>query len=308
MKILVTGGAGFIGSHITDKLVEKGHEVSVLDNLSSGKKENINPKANFFHNDINDKEIFDIFEQEKFDAVYHQAAQMNVRFSVDNPQIDASTNIIGSINLLEASRLHGVQKFIFASSGGAIYGEQNEFPAKEDHPQNPCSPYGIAKLSVEKYLFYYKEEYNIDYVAMRYANVYGPRQNSKGEAGVVAIFCERMLNDKQPVINGDGLNTRDYVYVEDVVNANIAALDNEISGAYNVGTGIETDVNEIFRTLQEYTNSGCVENHGPAKKGEQRRSVISYIKLMKETGWEPKTDLKSGLLKTVESFKKELNK
>lgn len=306
MNILVTGGAGFIGSHIADKLIELGHNVSIIDNLSSGKEENINPKANFYKIDINDDKIIEIFKENKFDAVYHEAAQMNVRFSVEDPKFDANANIIGSINLLEAARKTGVKKFIFASSGGAIYGEQEEFPAKENHPQNPCSPYGIAKLSVEKYMFYYKEVYGMDYVALRYANVYGPRQNAKGEAGVIAIFTQRMLSGAQPIINGDGGNTRDYVFVKDVVAANIYALEANSTGAYNVGTGIETDVNQIFNELKSLTGSACEEIHGEAKEGEQRRSVISYSRLEKEHNWQPTVTLNEGLKLTVEAFREKM--
>ncbi len=303
MNILVTGGAGFIGSHISDRLIELGHNVTIIDDLSSGKMENVNPKADFHKMDINDDNMTEFFQNNKFDAVYHEAAQMNVRFSVEDPKFDASANILGSINLLEAARKTGVKKFIFASSGGAIYGEQDTFPADENHAQNPCSPYGIAKLSVEKYLFYYKEVYGMDYVAMRYANVYGPRQNAKGEAGVVAIFTTRMLAGEQPIINGDGGNTRDYVFVKDVVEANIAALNENASGAYNVGTAIETDVNDIFRKLKELTGSDCEEIHGPAKDGEQRRSVISWDKLNKEHNWKPTVNMDEGLRLTVESFR-----
>lgn len=306
MNICVTGGAGFIGSHIVDRLVEKGFNVTVIDNLSTGKIENINKNAKFIELDINNEKIHEIFEEEKFDVVYHQAAQMNVRFSVDNPKEDAVTNIIGSINLYEACKNSGVKKIIFASSGGTIYGEQVQFPADEEHPTNPCSPYGIAKLANEKYLFYYQNSYGIKTVSLRYGNVYGPRQNPKGEAGVVAIFIGKMLSGEQPVINGDGLITRDYVYIDDVVEANIQALDEKIDGIYNVGTGIETNVNTIFHKLKNLTGANCDEYHGPAKIGEQRRSVISYTKLKNECGWEPKVSFDEGLIKTVEFFKQNL--
>lgn len=304
MKICVTGGAGFIGSHIVDKFISLGHSVTVIDNLSTGKMENVNKNAHFIKLDINDEEIHKIFENEKFDIVCHQAAQMNVRFSVDNPIEDARTNIIGSLNLYEACKNTGVKKIIFASSGGTIYGEQIYFPADEEHPTNPCSPYGIAKLSNEKYLYYYNVSYGIKIVSLRYGNVYGPRQNPKGEAGVVAIFIGKMLNNEQPIINGDGLITRDYIYIDDVVDANVCALDDKIEGIFNVGTGVETNVNTIFHKLKALTNSGCEEYHGPAKIGEQRRSVISYEKLHKLCGWKPKYGFDKGLEQTVEYFKK----
>jgi UDP-glucose 4-epimerase len=306
MKICVTGGAGFIGSHIVDKFIELGNSVTVIDNLSTGKMENVNKNAKFIELDINDEAIHKIFEEEKFDVVCHQAAQMNVRFSVDNPTEDAKTNIIGSLNLYEACKNTGVKKIIFASSGGTIYGEQIYFPADEEHPTNPCSPYGIAKLANEKYLYYYSVSYGIKIVSLRYGNVYGPRQNPKGEAGVVAIFIGKMLTGEQPVINGDGLITRDYIYIDDVVKANVCALDDKIVGIFNVGTGIETNVNTIFHKLKTLTNSDCEEYHGPAKIGEQRRSVISYEKLHKLCGWMPKVQFDEGLKKTVEYFKQNL--
>jgi len=301
MKILVTGGAGFIGSHIVDKYIELGNDVVIIDNLSTGLRENINPAAKFYEIDIQDDEIFRIFEKEKFDLVSHQAAQMNVRFSVDNPKFDAQTNILGSINIYEAAKLTGAKKLIFASSGGTIYGEQSSHPADEEHQTNPCSPYGIAKLACEKYLLYYAESFGIKSVICRYGNVYGTRQNPKGEAGVVAIFLDKMLNNQQPIINGDGKITRDYIHISDIVQANVLALEEHIEGTFNVGTGIETNVNTIFDLIKEFANSDCEKFHGPAKIGEQRRSSISFSKLNKLSGWEPKFDFRSGLKQTVES-------
>jgi UDP-glucose 4-epimerase len=306
MKILVTGGAGFIGSHIVDAYIKLGHKVTVLDNFSSGKKENINPEANVITADINDNNITEIFEKENFDIVSHHAAQMNVRVSVDDPKFDANTNIIGSINIFEAARRSGVKKIIFASSGGTIYGEQEKFPAEEDDRKAPCSPYGISKLSTEHYLFYYQSVYGIDRVVLRYGNVYGARQNPHGEAGVVAIFINKMLAGEQPIINGDGLITRDYIYIEDVVAANVKALDEAVNGIYNVTTGMETNVNHIFRRLKELTGSNCEEYHGPAKAGEQRRSVCSYSKYEKMHGWYPKMKFDEGMEQTVKAFKEAL--
>lgn len=306
MKILITGGAGFIGSHIVDKYIETGNEVVVIDNLSTGNIKNLNPNAKFYQIDITDEKIIEIFEKEKFDVLNHQAAQIDVRISVNDPCFDAKTNIIGSLNLYEAARKTGVKKIIFASSGGAVYGEQVNFPAEETDPTEPVSPYGITKLVNEKYLNYYKLVHNIDFVALRYANVYGPRQNFLGEAGVVAIFIHKMLTNGQPVINGDGFNTRDYVYVSDVVDANLIALKEDCSGIFNIGTGIEHNVNFIFSKLKELTASQCLEVHGEPKAGEQRRSVISFKKIQNAFGWQPKVDFEKGLAMTVDYFKKSL--
>jgi UDP-glucose 4-epimerase len=303
MNILVTGGAGFIGSHIVDSYIENGHKVTVIDNLSTGKEENLNPKADFIQMDINDERVDDIFKKNKFDILNHQAAQIDVRISVDDPVFDAKTNIIGSINLYEACRKYKVKKIIYASSGGAIYGEQDYFPADEEHPLRPCSPYGITKLVNEKYLFYYKEIFGIENVILRYANVYGPRQNPFGEAGVVAIFTNKMLNNEKAVINGNGKNTRDYVYVSDVVKANFLALDDNVSGTYNIATGIEHDVNFIFNELKDLTGTSIDEIHGEAKRGEQLRSVCSYQKIFNEHNWSPEIKLDKGLKKTVDYFR-----
>ncbi len=305
MKIIITGGAGFIASHITDRYISLGHEVVIIDNMSSGKLENINPNAKIYKVDIKDESIIDIFMNEKPDILNHHAAQMDVRVSVNNPKFDAQENIIGSLNLYEACAKSNVKKIVFASSGGTVYGEQFEFPADETHPLNPCSPYGISKMVNEKYLFYYKAVYGIDYVALRYGNVYGPRQNPNGEAGVVAIFVQRLLTDKEAIINGDGLITRDYIFVDDVVNANEVSLKNEVSGIFNVTTGIETNVNHIFRVLKTLLNSNQLEIHGEAKAGEQRRSVCSPRKFL-QYGWEPKVKFDNGVIETVEFFKNKL--
>ncbi len=303
MKICVTGGAGFIGSNIADKYIELGHEVVIIDNLSTGNAENINQDAKFYNVDITSDEITKIFEEEKFDLLNHHAAQVDVRVSVYNPIFDAHTNIIGGLNLYNTAVQTGVKKIIFASSGGTVYGEQTQFPATENHSTEPCSPYGIAKLTNEKYIKYFNLQNGIDFVILRYANIYGPRQNPFGEAGVVAIFTNKLLNGEQPFINGDGFNTRDYTFVDDVVNANVIALDEDVSGIFNIGTGIEKDVNFIFQSVKSLTNSDCPEIHKDAKPGEQRRSVLSFSKFNMMTGWEPKTEITDGLRKTVEFFK-----
>jgi UDP-glucose 4-epimerase len=302
MKILVTGGAGFIGSQVADAFIADGHDVYIIDNLSTGNEKNINHKAHFLKYDINSLDILKIFEKEKFDAVNHHAAQIDVRKSVNDPIFDASINILGTINLLQSCIKTGVKKFMFASTGGAIYGEQEYFPADENHPTKPVSPYGITKLTIEKYLFFYKNEYGLNYTILRYANVYGPRQNPLGEAGVVAIFTNKLIKNENPIINGNGNQTRDYVFVEDVVKANIINLNNNSSDIYNVGTGIETSVNEIFSKLNKISGGIAEEKHGPAAKGEQLRSVITSDKLYKKFDWKPSVKIDDGLKKTFNYF------
>jgi UDP-glucose 4-epimerase len=303
LKILVTGGAGFIGSHVADSFIQKGHDVVILDNLSMGRMENINPKAKFYLLDIRAKECGKVFEREKFDIVCHHAAQMDVRVSVEDPMFDADVNILGTLNILQNCVRFGTKKILFASTGGAVYGEQETFPCSEDHPTRPVSPYGITKLTVEKYLFYYHIQFGLKYVILRYANIYGPRQNPHGEAGVVAIFTNKLLAGEQPVINGDGKQTRDYVYVGDVVRANLLGLSHEKNDVFNVGTGIETDVNTLFRMINSIVAGGAEEKHGPAKKGEQRRSVINHKKAEKFLGWSPEIELEEGLQRTVDYFR-----
>lgn len=307
MKILVTGGAGFIGSHVADAFIEQGHDVVIVDNLSMGNEKNINPRARFVKLNIQDPEIFALFEKEKFDVVDHHAAQMDVRLSVADPIFDATNNILGTINLLQAAVKYGVKKFIFVSSGGAIYGEHDYFPADEEHPTRPLSPYGITKLACEKYLYFYHHVHQLNFVILRYANIYGPRQNPKGEAGVIAIFASRLLTGGQPVINGNGLQTRDYVYVGDVVRANLKALDYKGNDYFNIGTGIETNVNELFHHVNHLTNANEKEAHGPAQPGEQLRSVLNNHKAKTFLGWTPQVSLKEGLANTVEFFRNYFN-
>jgi len=303
MHILVTGGAGFIASNIVDAYISLGHKVTVVDNLSTGNLDNLNNAANFVEMDIRSDKIFDLFKKEQFDVLNHHAAKMDVRFSVTDPQFDAKVNILGGLNLYQAAQKYGVKKIIFASSGGAIYGDGSPIPSLENSLLEPCSPYGIAKLTNEKYLAFYQDTYKIKVVCLRYANIYGPRQNFKGEAGVVAIFIHKLLNSEQPVINGDGENTRDYVFISDVVKANVLALDEDMKGIYNIGTEIETNVNQIFSYIKELLNSDCKEVHGDTKAGEQRVSCISYQKIFREHNWSPDTKLIDGLRKTVNYFK-----
>jgi UDP-glucose 4-epimerase len=304
MKILVTGGAGFIASHIVDAYVKMGHDVVIVDNFSTGRRENINPAAKVYEADVRDAaRIDEIFQREHFEVVNHHAAQMDVRRSVTDPVFDASVNIIGVLTLLESCVKHGVRRVLFASSGGAMYGDQDYFPADEKHPTRPISPYGVAKLTTEQYLFYYHTVHGISSVALRYANVYGPRQNPHGEAGVVAIFTTRMLAGEQPLINGDGKQTRDYVFVGDVVQANVLGLAYKDFDCFNIGTGVETDVNELFHVIRDALKSSAPEKHGPVKPGEVTRSVLDHAKIKRVLGWQPSVTLSEGLRRTVEYFK-----
>lgn len=306
MKIIVTGGAGFIASHIVDAYLADGHEVAVVDNLSSGKREYVNPKAKFYQADIREKEEIEaIFQKEKPEIINHHAAQISVRSSVEDPINDAEINVLGLLNLLEAGRKNGVKKVIFASSGGVVYGEAKTLPTSEDYlPLLPISPYGISKLAGEFYLNFYFKTYGLNYLALRYANIYGPRQNPHGEAGVVAIFTLKLLKNEVPVINGAGEQTRDYVFVGDVVEANKAALYKDETGSFNIGTTLETNVNEIFGNLQKIIGSSIKAKHGPAKTGEQQRSCLDCKLAQKILDWQPKISLQEGLSKTVEYFKK----
>ncbi|MGA1796580.1 MAG: NAD-dependent epimerase/dehydratase family protein [bacterium] len=308
MRILVTGGAGFIGSHCADAFLRAGHEVVIVDNLSSGRRENLPERARFHHLDIRDQRMKDVVAEERPEVICHHAAQVSVRISVDDPVLDAEINIIGGIRLVGYAKEFGVRRFIFSSTGGAIYGEQVEFPATESHPTRPLCPYGVAKLSFEKYLDYYHQIFGLDYSILRYSNIYGPRQDPFGEAGVVAIFTERFLEGKQPVINGDGEQTRDFLYVGDVARANVMALDLEGSHCINIGTGQETSINAIFNLLKDLTGSDMGEVHGPAKMGEQQRSVIAPRLAFDRMGWRPEMSLKAGLALTVEYFRGRIGK
>lgn len=306
MKILVTGGAGFIASQVADALLGQGHEVFVIDDLSSGKEINVNPRVGFYRINICDENVHRIFAAQRFDVLCHHAAQIDVRASVADPSTDVDTNVKGLINLMEAGRKNGLKKVIFASTGGALYGEPLHVPQDELHPKQPASPYGINKYIGEHYLNFYQQTYGISYVALRYANVYGPRQNPHGEAGVIAIFIKHLLADKQPRIYGDGQQTRDFVCVEDVVRANLKALAYTGSGEFNIGTGQESSINEVYETLADLIGVPKSAIREPGKPGEQRRSVLDIRHAKKELGWVPRVPLLNGLAKTVDWFQKQL--
>jgi len=303
MKIIVTGGAGFIGSHVVDAYVAAGHDVIVVDDLSTGHRENLNPRARFHALDIQDPRTAELLRDERPDVLNHHAAQMDVRRSVADPLFDARVNVLGTIHLLEAARQAGVRRVVFVSSGGAVYGEQETFPASESHATNPLSPYGVSKRTGELYAFFYQAEYRLPFTALRYANVYGPRQDPHGEAGVVAIFTGKMLRGEPVTVNGDGQQTRDYVFVGDVARANVLALEREVTGPVNIGTGVETDVNALARLLLEATGSRSEVRHGPAKAGEQRRSVVDARRASERLGWRPEVALRDGLRQTVAFFR-----
>ncbi len=308
-NVLVTGGAGFIGSNLVKRLLELGKSVVVVDNLSSGKIENIGPfiekGALFYEHDITDEEMIKrIFLLHKPKVVFHLAAQASVSKSVREPDFDAGVNIMGSLNLLKLSIEYGVEKFIFSSTGGAIYGNGVDTPTPETTCPNPVSPYGIAKLSVEKYVGFFGKEKGLRYTCLRYGNVYGPRQDPYGEAGVVAIFTERMLKGEDVTINGDGEYVRDYVYVEDVVEANVLAMERGDGEVINIGTGVGTSVNELFKILKEVTSYEKDPVYGPPRPGDLRKSILDWTKAREVLGWEPKVSLREGIEKTVEWFRK----
>jgi len=304
MKVLVTGGAGFIGSHVVDTLISAGYEVVVVDDLSTGRLSNLNPAATFYKVDIRSPQLAEVFEKERPAYVDHHAAQMDVRRSIADPLFDAEVNVIGSINLIECSRRYDVKRLIYISTGGAVYGEPEYLPCDEAHPVNPICPYGASKHTVEHYLFMYHLNYGLDYIVLRYPNVYGPRQDPHGEAGVVAIFTGQMLAGGQVVINGDGEQQRDFVYVEDCAQANLMAMTSQNANLiYNLGYGRGTTVNEIFTTLKTITGFQPPAIHGPAKVGETRQIYLDATRAQKELGWKPTVDLEEGLQRTADYFK-----
>ncbi|MEK9629871.1 MAG: NAD-dependent epimerase/dehydratase family protein [Nitrospinota bacterium] len=303
MKILVTGGAGFIGSHVVNAYIDAGHEVVIIDDLSSGEMRFVNPKATFYELNIHSPEVKNILEKEKITAINHHAAQISVTESVSDPLFDANSNIIGTLQLLQNAVTLNIDKFIFSSTGGAMYGEQENFPASEEHPCNPLSPYGISKLSAENYIKYFGTQFGLNAVVLRYSNVYGPHQNPHGEAGVVAIFCQRLLGGLPPVIYGDGEQTRDFIYVKDIAKANTLALDPNCEGIFNVGTGKETSVNVLTQGLLKVSGIAAKVEYSPARDGEQRRSSIDSEKFLKRFDWKPCISLEEGLAETFDYFK-----
>ncbi len=304
MKVAVAGGAGFIGSHVCDVLLEAGHEVFVIDDLSSGTRENLDCRIPLHVLDVRSAEAARLIRHERPEALMLLAAQMDVRRSVEDPRFDADVNVGGLLNLVEAGARNGLRRVVFSSTGGAIYGEQDYFPAAESHPTRPCSPYGVSKAAGELYLGYYRQQHGLSYVALRYANVYGPRQSSKGEAGVVAIFCGKLLGDLACTIYGTGEQTRDYVYVGDVARANLAALSCEHVGPVNIGTGVETDVLHLHRKLATISGRGKPPLFAPSRPGEQHRSSVDNGLAQRVLGWRPEVNIDQGLTRTYTYFEK----
>ncbi|MGA9534188.1 MAG: NAD-dependent epimerase/dehydratase family protein [Anaerolineales bacterium] len=304
MKVLVTGGAGFIGSHVVEAYLGAGHDVVIVDNLSTGRRENLNPKAVFYEIDIRDPGLIEVFKKEEPDIVNHHAAQMSVRVSVDQPIMDADVNVLGTINLLECARGMKVSRIVYISTGGAVYGEPVYLPCDEEHPIRPICPYGVSKHTVEHYLFLYREIYDLDYVVLRYPNVYGPRQDPGGEAGVVAIFTGQMLEGSPVTINGDGTQERDFVYVGDCARANLIVSSKDVpSGIYNLGSGKGTSVNQIFDALQQVTGYQPPASFGPPKLGETYRIYLDPALAFETFGWKAEVLLDQGLTRTVDYFR-----
>jgi UDP-glucose 4-epimerase len=303
VRILVSGGAGFIGSHVADAYLAAGHEVAVVDDCSTGSADNVPAGARLHRVDLRERAaVVAVVAQERPDVLSHHAAQLDVRRSVADPVFDAQVNLLGLLHLLEAGRVHGLRRVVFASSGGVVYGDQR-VPTRESDPTEPISPYGVAKLASERYLHYYAHVHGLRSICLRYANVYGPRQNPHGEAGVIAIFTGLLLDGGAPLINGAGTQTRDYVFVGDVVRANLLALESDYTGAVNIGTGVETDVNRLFALLCDAVGQHPPAQHGPAKAGEQARSALDRTRARDVLGWEPATPLAEGLARTVAWFR-----
>ncbi len=309
MKILVTGGAGFIGSHVVDTFLGAGHEVAVMDNLSTGNRAWVNPRAKLHAVDLRSGRLAEVFAAERPEVVAHLAAQAAVSRSVNDPVFDASVNVGGGLNLLDCCRRFGVRRMIYSSSGGAGYGDTDVLPTPETHPSLPMSPYGITKVAMELYVGAWTQIFGMSGISLRYANVYGPRQNHQGEAGVVAIFCHRLLTGQAPVINGDGEQTRDFVYVGDVARANLLALErSDATGGINIATGIETSVNDIYAGIKSAAGSSVAAQYGPARPGEQRRSCLDPKLAERVLGWRPTVTLGEGLTRTYDFFRKELSR
>jgi UDP-glucose 4-epimerase len=305
VRILVTGGAGFIGSHVVDALLSSGHEVAILDNLATGNRENVNPKAFFYDIDVRNREgVGRVFAEFQPHVLNHHAAQAEVPKSIDDPVFDAEVNLLGGLNLLRSAADSGVRKFIFISTGGALYGDPEVVPCDETHPIRPLSPYGTSKYAFEQYLATFKRTFGLDYSVLRYANVYGPRQDFASEEGrVVAIFASRMLADEPVTIDWDGEQARDMLYVSDAVSANLVALERGSGEAYNIGTGKQVTINEIFRVLRELTGYRREPRHGPARKGDVYRIALDSSKAARELGWHASVGLLDGLEETVDWFR-----
>ncbi|MBN1571342.1 MAG: NAD-dependent epimerase/dehydratase family protein [Acidobacteria bacterium] len=303
MKILVTGGAGFIGSHVVEAYLATGHEVCVVDDLSTGFRRNVPENVCLHEVDIRSEQLAKVFAEEKPEVVNHQAARANVRESFEKPLLYTEVNVVGSVNVLECCRQFGVRKVIYASTGGAVYGEPQSLPVSEDHPIHPLDPYGASKHHVEHFLHIYKSSFGIDFTVLRYPNVFGPRQDPLGEAGVVAIFIGKMLNKAQPIINGTGDQERDFVFVLDVARASVLALNRAGGEILNIGSGIPTSVNQVFEALNELTEFKGAAVHGPAKAGEVYRIFLDADRAAEKLGWKPEISLREGLRRTVEYFK-----
>jgi UDP-glucose 4-epimerase len=306
VRALVTGGAGFIGSTLVDALLAAGHDVTVVDDLSRGRREQVNPAAALHILDVTSSDIGPLVADVAPDVVFHQAAQIDVRRSVAEPRFDTEVNVLGTVNVLQACVDGGVRRLVYASSGGAIYGDTDARPTREDHPPSPASHYGAAKLCGEIYGGVYQQLSGLEFVALRYANVYGPRQDPHGEAGVVAIFARRLLRGEPVIINGDGMQTRDYVYVDDVVSANLCAAQTQTLGPYNIGTAEEIDVNDVYARIAAVGGSAAAAEHGPAKPGEQRHSCLDITRAATILGWRPHVDLDEGMRRTVAYFRERL--
>jgi UDP-glucose 4-epimerase len=305
VKVLVTGGAGFIGSHLVDLLVDEGHAVAVVDNLVTGKVRNVNRRAKLHQLDIGSSELKAVLRDEQPEVVFHQAAQMSVKASTDDPRYDAQVNVMGLLNVLDACVETGVRKIVFASSG-ATYGNPERLPFDEDHPQRPESPYGITKMVAEHYLGYYRRDFGLQYTALRYGNVYGPRQDALGEAGVVAIFTRQLLSGETPVIHWDGEQVRDYVYVTDVARANLLAARSGDGRCYCIGTGVGTSVNQLYQLVSEALEITVTPARGSRRAGDLRAAYFEIARARHELGWQPRVPLGEGVANTVDWFRRDL--
>ena len=303
MRALVTGGAGFIASHVSDGLLERGHEVAIVDNLVTGKPENVPSGARFHEVDVRDPGLADVFAAERPDIVYHLAAQMDVRKSVADPRYDADVNLLGTLNLLECCRTYGTRKLVYAGTGGAMFGEAAYLPVDEKHPVLPISPYGVSKHTVEHYLYAYRENFGLDFTVLRYPNVYGPRQDPHGEAGVVAIFSLQLLNGETPRIFGDGTKTRDYCFVGDIVEANMLAIERGSGGLFNIGRGIEVSDRQVFETVRDAVGVDVEPEYAPTRPGEVEHIALDATLARDTLGWEWKVDLPDGVGRAVDFYR-----